>query len=558
MRQKTLWTVALIAAGLTLYAYGRSGTNQAGPSPEPLNLRQVALFKNGLGFFVGEATFPAGETMLRFVLPAAPSHGTFWLSYPADAPPTSVVARKAETEGEMLEAITIPEILRANVGRRVRLTVQENREITGRITGFTEGRRGIRPLPYEPGVQEVGRESPAIWPPYFEPGLVIIAVDNGTFCLNPQTIQHVTFLDGKVQRRFARTRETVEVVVQAAKPQTRGLTVSFLTRGITWAPSYMVDISGAGKARLSAKALIMNEVCDLNDVPVQLVTGFPHLQFKDIFSPMGMRQDLAQFLQALTRGQAEQAEAAPVMMRRMAYAEAAMEVTPSYGAAEEGTVAEDLFLYPAGQVSLSKGQIAYIPLFTEAVPYRHLYQWTIPDTMDESGRAFVGPRPPEERQKEQEIWHSLRLENTTHVPWTTAPAETVQNGMILGQDTLDYTPSGAETTLRITRALDVKAEQQEFEVERQRGAVQYQGVQYDLVTVRGDLSVTNFKDESITLEITKMLTGEVRSTDPQARIEKLATGLKRMNPSVKLTWTIGIAAGEEIEVTYTYEIYVRS
>ncbi len=149
------------------------------------------------------------------------------------------------------------------------------------------------------------------------------------------------------------------------------------------------------------------------------------------------------------------------------------------------------------------------------------------------------------------------MENTTKVPWTTAPAEIVKEGFILGQDTLNYTPSGGETTLRITQAVSVKAEQIELETERKRDAAQLYGYHYDLVTVEGKLSVRNFQTKAITLEISKTLSGEVGSSQPEAKIESLARGLSRMNAVKKLTWTIELEPGESKQLGYVYGVYVR-
>ncbi len=54
-----------------------------------------------------------------------------------------------------------------------------------------------------------------------------------------------------------------------------------------------------------------------------------------------------------------------------------------------------------------------------------------------------------------------------------------------------------------------------------------------------------------------MLSREVQSTDPQARIEQPAAGLKRMNTPKKLTWTIQIAPNEKLLVTYIHRLYLR-
>ena len=162
------------------------------------------------------------------------------------------------------------------------------------------------------------------------------------------------------------------------------------------------------------------------------------------------------------------------------------------------------------------------------------------------------------KPEEQEIvWHSLRLENSLKLPWTTAPAQVIKDNQLLGQDILNYTPPGAETDLRITRAVSVKAEQIEYETDRKRDAARFYGYHYDLVTVRGELEVNNYKTKPISLEITKYLSGELKSSEPKALESKLARGLRRANPRSKLTWTLELKSGEQQKLHYTYEVYIR-
>jgi len=80
---------------------------------------------------------------------------------------------------------------------------------------------------------------------------------------------------------------------------------------------------------------------------------------------------------------------------------------------------------------------------------------------------------------------------------------------------------------------------------------------YDLVTLEGKLAVTNVQSKAVTLEITKNLSGEIKSSQPEAAVEKLAKGLKKMNTALKLTWTIDLQPGEHKELGYTYEVYVQ-
>ena len=374
------------------------------------------------------------------------------------------------------------------------------------------------------------------------------------------------FPDKDVARSFDTEAEAVQLHAHLQKPAPdHVLTATYLAKGITWAPSYMVDVSDADKARLSAKATIINEAANLDDVHVALITGFPNLRFADVLSPLALKENLAGFLQSLGRGESRPEGVPPAVVTQNvmyqaggfggAMAARAPSAAPDYRAAAAGRTAEDLFLYPLENVRLEKGEVGCYPLFTESVPYKHIYQWEIRDYLTEEDR--YRQRGGEQRERPEEVWHSLRLENTTKVPWTTAPAATVQNSQILGQDILSYTPAGGETTLRITQAVSVKAEQTEVETVRERNAAQFYSRSYDLVSVEGKLSVKNFQEKLITLEITKRVSGEVKSSAPKADIEKIARGLRGVNTSNVLTWTLELEPGQAEEITYAYDVYVR-
>ena len=228
---------------------------------------------------------------------------------------------------------------------------------------------------------------------------------------------------------------------------------------------------------------------------------------------------------------------------------------PGYGAAAAGQAAEDLFLYPLEDVTLARGETGYYPLFTETFPYTEIYEWTIPDYINPEG--YYRPQQGDQPEPPEVVWHSLRLENTMSMPWTTAPAQIMKDGQIIGQDTLNYAAAKAETTVKITQAVSVKAEQQELEVARDRDALILYGRHFDRVTIEGTLEVTNYKDKAISLEITKTLSGEVLSAMPSAGDVVLARGIKAMNPTHQLTWKLDAKAGETKEITYTYAALIR-
>lgn len=555
--------ILTVVINSVLFVHPAYAVSEPAAPQADVRLQQVALFKNGLGFFVSEVTCPDKKDSFSFVPSAAASHGTFWVAYPPKVKLESLTAKEVESE-KSIEAISIEELLRANVGKRVELSFDDKGESTirGLLSSFAENRSEPQPNPYA-----AGRENYSNVPRYIRPptraSLIIVRTDAGEVAVDSQKVRRVGFLNGKAEKTFTSKSKSMQLDVKMAAPAGgQKLTVSYLAKGITWAPSYIVDITEDDKARVSAKAVVINEVCDLDDVTIQLVTGFPHLQFADVVSPLALKENLAQFLQSLVKGESERGR--PGVMSQVMYQAGGIggyggpsAVMPAYGTAEAGKVAEDLFLYPVENVHLKKGHVGYFPLFTESVPYKHIYQWKIPDYVNEEERYSYDRRREQEREPDEEVWHCLRLENTTKVPWTTAPAETVKEGLILGQDTLKYTPAQGETTLRITRAMSVKAEQLELETERKRDAAQLYGYHYDLITVEGKLSVTNFQRKAITLEITKTLSGEVKSSQPKAKIETLARGLRRMNAVKKLTWTIKLKPGEHEQLGYIYDVYVR-
>ena len=517
-------------------------------------LQQVALFKNGLGFFVSEVDIPKNERAFSIVPSGAASHGTFWVSYPARVKLEGLVARMVDSE-RMMDAVTIPELLRANVGRKLRLTYH-GREVDCVIKYFPQDRAPVPMGPYAVGRADSVRSR------HGRSQFMLLQGEDDQLAINPQSVTQVEFLSDEAKTSFSSVIKSAQLDVRLAKPAGgQKLTLSYLAKGITWAPSYMVDISEPDKARISAKAAIINDIGDLDNVRVQLVTGSPNLQFADIVSPLALKQNLAQFLQALASGQSHRGRMAGVMSQRAAVMynelDSSASIMPDYGAADTGQMAEDLFFYPVEKVNLKKDQVGYYPLFTESVAYEHIYQWDIPDYVNEDGRYTYGQRDQGQGPVEQDIWHSLRLQNTTKVPWTTAPAQTVKDGLILGQDTLKYTPSKGKNTLRITKAMSVKAQQKELETERQRGVLTVYGRNYDLVDIEGKLSVRNFQDKAITMEITKTVSGEVVSHEPRAKIEKLARGLRAVNSLSKLTWSIELEPGQEKEINYAYRVYVR-
>jgi hypothetical protein len=551
-----MW-ISLVAVALAAQACAAAAESRAEVNT---TLKRVALFKNGLGFFVREGKLPGRAGPIAIEPLPVPAHGTFWVSYPKDAGLRDLRATKS-TLKQSVEAGSVAELLSANIGKRVVIWLSDQAEaaIEGTVLSApSEARSSPSPGPYEAGYAvSVPRPIPAS-----AARLVLVKTSRGVTAVEAAAIRRLDILSEDVVQKVERQTEGSALYASLERAAGGSIGVSYLAKGVTWAPSYVVDVSDPKTARITAKAEIMNEVEDMEGVHVDLVTGFPNLMYSDVISPVALKQDLAQFLQSLMRG-VTQPRGRGDVMSQVAYNAPALPseeggfagIVPAYSAAAVGERAEDLFLYPLEKVRLAKGEVGYCGLFTESAPYRHVYQWEIPDYVSEED--VYGQSRREEREKPEEVWHCLRLKNTTKIPWTTAPAETVQKDQILGQDILRYTNPGGETVLKITQAMGVKAQQRELEIERQREAAHLYGYTYDRVTIRGELAVRNFKDEKIHMEISKTFSGELKTSDPKAKLTQLARGLKRMNPVNLLKWELDIPGGGSQNITYTYTVLVR-
>lgn len=514
-------------------------------------LTSISLFKNGLGFVSRQAELPKGDvTVLMNGLPEV-LHGTVWAYSSDGAEVRSLIALERE-EVESKEAIDVPELLEANVGQTVELKTTDKETIKGKILSVPANRE--LPPSYSPERYQN---------PIQQSTVVLIETDNGVVALNKSDIRQITVAQASLKTMMNQKRKEGMLQLRAENSSGKGhVLLQYLTRGITWAPSCVIDIGDPATAHVSARAEIINELEDMDHVTVNLITGYPNLQFTDVIDPLALRGDLAAFLNNLAnRSQVGYRGRPSVVLQQQAILSNVApteEALPGYAATPlEGQSQEELFFYEQKDVTLTKGERGYYPLYTMQVPYEHVYEWKIGNTLNEEERYNYNNQQQQQPLPAEVVWHSLRLSNTGGVPWTTSPAMVVQNGQVLGQDIVYYTSPGGKTLAKITQAVDVKAEQAEYESDRVRNAGKFFDSNYDLVTVKGSLKVTNFKNKDIVLTITKELSGEVAQSSPQAKVAQTAKGLKSVNPQNVLTWEVPVKAHDKMEIEYQYRVYIR-
>lgn len=548
MRIKIISLTVVILCQLTLTAPARAADD--GLPVLETKVRTAALFKNGLGFVIreGSTSLKDGWAVTRHV-PDAILGGIWFGCLDLDSRLDEVVGYKADGS-EKIEAISSDELLKANIGKKVVLYF-DDKTLAGRVKAVPDNR-----MPeYDAAAYAYGGYAP----PMEYSAVVILETAQGEVAVNKNAITRVEFPEG-MATWFERKQETRNLKIRVSgQRNTARIGMSYLEKGISWTPGYLVQIESDNKAQITMQSTVINDAEDLADAELFFVVGYPNFIYANVLSPMAMRQSITDFISALSGDvrNAGYGAMANVMAQSYAPVEADESGIPSYNYSAvpglEGGYEEDLFLYNKKGVTLKKGERASYLVFSDRVDYKHVYEWEIPDlsTGDSYDNNGVENR--------EQIWHSLRLTNSTQYPWTTAPALAVREGKPMAQDLITYTPKGAKVNLKLTIASDVKTDRQEYESDRQRDVSLY-GYSYDLVTVKGELVVKNNKSSAITLDIRKMITGEVLAASHDGKIKKLAEGIsrRRANSSSIITWEVPVSAGGEAKLAYSYKIYVSN
>jgi hypothetical protein len=198
--------------------------------------------------------------------------------------------------------------------------------------------------------------------------------------------------DGKVKRRKA---QLVLTVGATDKPETK-VVVRYLARGITWAPSYKIDISDPATLKLEQHAVVKNELADLADAEVRLISGYPSVQFGHVRSLFSARTNMAMFFSELgNRGDVlGNLTHNSVVSQQRAVRD--NERSPSWGSLDAVPTGEgvDLHYESIGKRTLADGDALSLTVAQGTAKYERIVEWLVPDTRTPTGGPRRGaPRP---------------------------------------------------------------------------------------------------------------------------------------------------------------------
>lgn len=544
LRHKVLWAgifAVCLAAGPGIAAA------DPGPAADDENphlwkprTRSVAVFKNGLGFFMreGEVKLRDGWCVAEQIPPAA--FGTLAI-YSIDEKKVVDVVGSGPGEVVEFDGRDAPKDIDA---KKARLEASKNLRVQ---------------LHYKQKGQDRSAAGRLI---SVGPEYVVLESDSSSFAVPVEGISKLQVLELPLRIHVASEKKDEKPDAKkddkAAKDDPAKavpMGMAYLRKGITWVPEYTLKIVDEDNAELTLRGTVINEAEDLVHTDVHLVVGVPHFVHTEYMAPIAVGQVIRTIGSAVStpnqvtsqmmansaivfngRNEAPRAVNPAVVEKPVGGdgdVHGAMSNLPQMG----GAAATDYTVYTKKDITLRRGEKAIVTLFTKKIKYSHIYRWSPPDAMA----------------------HSLVLHNSTDTAWTTGPCLALSADRPLSEDLLKYTPKGAVGELPVTSAINVAHGKSEKEIDRKLKAHSpARDVNFDLVTLEGKVQLRNYEKRTVEIVITNPIPGKPTTADSKGAISVDPTKLKLLERSGSIQWTVKLEPNEEKTLTYQYERYVPS
>jgi len=541
----------------------------------------VILFKTGYSFISTPVTLGSNEDGKAGTveearvgpLPSFAVHGTVALQPDDDSVQLLSLGRRQEEDLQLLlpegEDLSMPAFLAANTNTLVNITLAEDAK-NSRSSRHQGKVRWVQP----PGAAT----KLALLQLTHGQGKRDLLLDTAKI-VNIERVQDNEERDVNLVARFKRKEGSSKKAPTA--------TLSYLTRGLTWAPTYSLLLNKEKMTlQLEGNATILCDLPFFQGQPigsVSMVAGQPKVVLEQLSDPLADGSGALDFIRELANALGEDSPAirshgrrakrsAPMMMMAQMECADAMD-EESYDSfavnqAEEGIkggeVVEDFFHYQLESVPLQHKQPVKMPFIKECkeVKYEDVYFLDL----DQRVRMMkIG----EEEENSVEVKHAISFRNPTGQPLTGGPVsilarqnEEVESKFMV-QAMMKFTGPEKPIIVEITRAMDVQATysvetSKEKKTELWSAAVSWTGAgkkYVDVVTKKGKLTIKNPKATAIKCKIEHALQGHLEQSKPAVKevTERPSHG-QELNPTSKLLWELEVPAEGSAELNIEYGV----
>jgi len=603
-----------------------SGTFTLAPpvptSPQKLSLatERVVVFKDGYGLIIktASATADADGKVFTTEVPNAAVLGTFWASSTsAGADAKKMLGMRAEWDESRtlrktaVPCLTVRDILRANLGKRVTVTLSlgekdEKRNVTGTVTKLLEEKldpaapaesaampivRGAAytftpPTPTSPfddpswaGAMPEGgtltRELPSKGGDFIvientEAGRLIVPVAQVQSVAGPDVITETT----REEEVLTRTKRLAFDFGKESAGKPVSLRLFYFTPGLKWIPTYHLSGDLKDKADLALQGEILNDVEDIKGAALDLVVGVPNFRFKGDVSPLTLERQMRIALANISAGNNTLSNGNFLNSQfrqddNRGFVDRGPPAAPAGPAELAGAAEQDLYIHSLPNFDLRKNARASVPLLQTTAPIRHLYTYDVKARRSRSTGGIIKGAQEDQASPLKisfnSIWHQLELKNDTTDPWTTGAALMMRGNLPIGQDLLTYTPVGGSTLLPVTVAIDLRGTTDEEEIERHANALHFDSWDYAQIRKKGTINITSYRSEKSAMRITLSTGGKVETASDDGKIKLNDfrpddwddTNYMRPNNHSDVTWEFDLEPGKTKALTYTVNSYIH-
>ena len=576
--------------------------------PDNAPIVSVALYKNGFCFVNREIAPRDWSEPLTLTRSIAPRHGTLWFTPaettlrrtsrertvtqdPAPAP------KKNDAPGYRPDWSSMTDVFE---WQEVTIKLKEGGTVSGRVVG------NQKPLPPEPSKENDPSEilimdelssfrsaassssrnfsssyssSVPVKSSFGAAFLTLQTADGGFVAVRQSDVVEIdakSLYEGPAPVASApRTTKVVEDVqiVEAPKDHSGPVWIHYLTEGITWSPFYNLILSdkpGAapdadGVLTINAAATVMNNYSDFENAEIELISGFPSLDFASVVGAVAKKLPMTTFLSSLANpkngtpnylqngvmgqgGVMSQSvlsnSARPV---RELFNNDDMDEMPAAPSKWSASGLEDIQYKSVGKLSMKKGDAVYIPIATQTAPFEYVTTWSAP---------MAEPYSYGFKTSDTNVWSTVRFRNPFDFALTTAPYEIFRDGKVLGQSTGAWFGAGETASVKITRAMAVSCSMsysetgnrdRVFTVSRPNAS----DLRYRNPDVTAELTLTNISDKPVKMVIDSVFYGELLNAEENpTKVRQMSE--RSLNNKYKLVWTLTLPANTKKTISYTY------
>ncbi len=528
------------AAALAMAALIGANLSGADEPRAKAPVTRAALFKNGYALITREIKTTPNKAFL-IDEEIKPVHGTLWF-----APGQNLTVTRTKQQVEEIHKVPFTDLMASYEGRKVTVMLRAAGNEPSRTVTGTMVRLGDRNDPQTMG------------------SLLVLKQESGQLITFDRSMVALIESDGVNEGVSRKTSREKWVLLVDNHRKESPLQINYVTFGLSWAPAYRIALGKDSKLQIDHSAVITNELEELKNAEVNLISGFPNLEYMRVVSPL-LINNLNQFFQSLAAKDAGGWAAGVMSQRVMNTMDRSPMATFGESPLPSAGLSEDIHYTPLGRITLGKDESVYKNIASGQAAYERIVDWEIPDRRDPWGNyrnvsnGEVSPYG--------DLWDAVRFKNPLNSPLTTAPIEIVSGEKILAQTTVGWTNPGQEALIKITKALTVTGKISEYEVENKEGKngpkisgrpiVYVGGHSYRNPEVEGTVMLHNYRSTPAKVVARLQFSGELVSAEKEPKAKLLETGIYSVNPRRELTWELTLQPGEELSVKYSYTVLVR-